>query len=383
MISLSELNSCKLLAELMVDLIPGGIMFVMVENDTVVWRKVSASFDIDMLQVGSKLDEDSTTMQAVRERRVMSQKVPASRYGVRLTIASIPVITEAGDAKGAFSLIIPRVNPVAASFESFAPVLAELFHDGAFLYMTDKNRITHRQSSSKFDMPNLQTGYELQERDIASKTIRSGKANFEEIDESRFGVPVFVTNYPLFDEENGAEVVDTLGVVTPRRTAATLREMSESMESGLTGIAAAIEQLAASATSIHTNEQALNGEILEVIQISDEINEISAFIKEIADETKMLGLNAAIEAARAGEAGRGFGVVAEEIRKLSDQSKSTVPRIKKLTDNIIHRVNNVSEKSKSSLYSSQEQASATEEITAGVEEITAMSEELAKLSKTL
>lgn len=383
MISLKELNSCKLLAELMADMIPGGLMFVVVENDTVAWRRASASFDIDILQVGSRVDENSTTMQAIREKRVISQKVPAYRYGIRLSIVSIPIIDEAGEAKGAFSAVLPRVNPVAASFGSFAPVLSELFHDGAFLYMTDRNKITHRQSSGKFDMPNLQIGYELQERDIASKTIRSGKASFEEIDESRFGVPVFVSNYPLFDEDDTAEVVDTLGVITPRRTAATLREMSESMESGLTGIAAAIEQLAASATSIHANEQALNGEIIEVIQISDEINEISAFIKEIADETKMLGLNAAIEAARAGEAGRGFGVVAEEIRKLSDQSKSTVPRIKKLTDNIIHRVNNVSEKSKSSLYSSQEQASATEEITAGVEEIAAMSEELSKLSKTL
>lgn len=53
---------------------------------------------------------------------------------------------------------------------------------------------------------------------------------------------------------------------------------SESIEGGLTGIAAAIEQLASSATSIHTNEQTLNEEIKEVIQISDEINEISAFL---------------------------------------------------------------------------------------------------------
>jgi methyl-accepting chemotaxis protein len=41
----------------------------------------------------------------------------------------------------------------------------------------------------------------------------------------------------------------------------------------------------------------------------------------------MLGLNAAIEAARVGEAGKGFGVVADEIRKLPAESKSTVPKI--------------------------------------------------------
>jgi len=66
----------------------------------------------------------------------------------------------------------------------------------------------------------------------------------------------------------------------------------------------------------------------------DNINSVMEFIKEIADETKMLGLNAAIEAARVGEAGRGFGVVAEEIRKLSQESKKTVVQIKELTQGI-------------------------------------------------
>jgi len=143
------------------------------------------------------------------------------------------------------------------------------------------------------------------------------------------------------------------------------------------------QELTSSASEIHTNEQSLNDSITEIIGITEQINDVSAFIKEIADETKMLGLNAAIEAARAGDAGRGFGVVAEEIRKLSDQSKSTVPKITELTNNIKIKVEEASRKSLISLSATQEQAAATEEITASLEEIFAMSEELAKIAQQL
>lgn len=383
MITVQELATIKMFTGIIANIIPGGIIFLHVSEDKIAWKQASASFDMDVFSVGSRVGDNSIAKRAMREKKVLTEKVPRSLYGKRLITVAVPVINEKNEAVGCFSTVFPRLHPVAAAFGVFAPILAEMFYEGAFLYITDLQKVAYRQDSKKFDMAKITIGYELKETDVAYKVIKAKQSIITEIDESRYGVPIAVANFPLFDEDNSKEIVATFGIVTPKKTAAQLRSISGSLENGLMGISAAIEELAASATDIHTNEQKLNKSIQQIIDLSEEINKVSTFIKEIADQTKMLGLNAAIEAARAGEAGKGFGVVAEEIRKLSDQSKSTVPKIKKLTDDIKSTVSEVSEKSKGSLLASQEQAAATEEITASIEEITVMSEELNKIAKTL
>ena len=106
-----------------------------------------------------------------------------------------------------------------------------------------------------------------------------------------------------------------------------LKSISQILSDNFSQISATMEELAASSVNVTNNQHILNEEINIVKKISVEINTILNSIKSIADQTKMLGLNAAIEAARAGEAGRGFGVVATEIRTLSQNSKETAFKI--------------------------------------------------------
>lgn len=383
MISIKGLNYLKEMSEFQADLFPGGVLYLVSEGDTFTWRKASKTFELDLFQVGEKLNSNSIAGRALRENRSITEDIPRALYGIRLRTIAEPLVNDAGEAVGVFSIVLPRLHPVVKAFGNFAPILAEMFPEGAFLGVTDLHKMVYTQNSKKFSIPAIKPGDELPEDFIGSRAIKSKKLLIEDVSTLEYGVPVRISSCPLFDEDNPDEVVATLGIITPTETAANLRDMSGNLSVSITGIASAIEELAASASEIHTNEQALNNEIKQVIGLSEEINEVSAFIKEIADETKMLGLNAAIEAARAGEAGRGFGVVAEEIRKLSEQSKSTVPKIKKLTDSIKDKVEESSNKSQNSLASSQEQAAATEEITASIEEITSMTEELNKIAQKL
>ncbi|MDD2421718.1 MAG: methyl-accepting chemotaxis protein [Heliobacteriaceae bacterium] len=107
------------------------------------------------------------------------------------------------------------------------------------------------------------------------------------------------------------------------------------------------------------------------------------FTRKIAEQTKMLGLNAAIEAARVGELGRGFGVVANEIRKLSDQSKETADQILQLTVEIDNRIKVIQEASRETLNQSQEQAAATQAVTTAVNEMAGIAEKLAAAANSL
>lgn len=79
---------------------------------------------------------------------------------------------------------------------------------------------------------------------------------------------------------------------------------------------------------------------------SQQIGEVLRSISQIANQTKLLALNASIEAARAGEHGSGFAVVAGEVRKLAEESSSATDQIASLLHNIQHESSSISEKMK-------------------------------------
>jgi methyl-accepting chemotaxis protein len=107
-------------------------------------------------------------------------------------------------------------------------------------------------------------------------------------------------------------------------------ETSQSSQSGIQIITSTINQMnTIEEKSSHTEQM-----ILSLGAKSDEIGNIVALITHISSQTNILSLNASIEAARAGEYGRGFSIVAAEIRKLAEQSTESTKQIQQLISQI-------------------------------------------------
>ena len=117
-------------------------------------------------------------------------------------------------------------------------------------------------------------------------------------------------------------------------------QVIKNVKTGTESMQSSIKQV----NKVKDNSAEIGVTINNLGDLSEEIGNIVQLINNISQQTNLLALNAAIEAARAGEAGRGFSVVADEIRQLAEESAEATDNISKLIDKIQAGVNNAVQK---------------------------------------
>ncbi len=128
------------------------------------------------------------------------------------------------------------------------------------------------------------------------------------------------------------------------QTEANKKEVLEKVVGEIDEICASIQEISAGSEDVFNHSKQIEDMANRAEKFIENINKVLKTVKDIADQTTLLGFNAAIESARAGEYGKGFGVVAQEIRKLSTHSAQSLKDINLIMTEIKSSITDIAEK---------------------------------------
>lgn len=206
-----------------------------------------------------------------------------------------------------------------------------------------------------------------------SSAVAQMTASIQEMDQNLLNLATVVEEAVANTQQMSASIVQVAGNADRVRSESNVTDQQvREGRNEVLALSKGMGSISDTVQDVVTEMQSLDG-------ASRQIGEILGLIEEIADQTNLLALNAAIEAARAGEHGRGFAVVADEVRKLAENSASSTKQIGALVADIQRRTSAVLERTARANSLVQGNAESARNVTHMIETISTRVTEVAQL----
>lgn len=271
-------------------------------------------------------------------------------------------------------------NEIFNSFNNVIPYIKNVFDDEVVFGITDKQKYLKYFSNENIPT-NISEGGLVPRQAAVYEAMQSGKMVEKTLPPDVFGIALKAIGVPLMD--NSGKVIGGFTIAKSLKRQNEISDLAQNLSGALQQISSAINQISTGVQNAVDSNKKILDKVDEADNEAKNTDEVLNFVKNVATETNLLGLNAAIEAARAGDVGRGFTVVAQEIRKLSTSSNDSINQINTILKKIQSSVSSIagSINENSSIF--QEQAAALQQVTASLQELSTSAQVLEELAAKL
>jgi len=269
-------------------------------------------------------------------------------------------------------------NEIVKAFKTISPYLQDIVDDEISFAISDTEKYLFYKPMESAN-PGIKPGDPVKEGSSSYNCMKSGKMVKGFLPKHVIGVEMMGTAIPVKDEKGS--VIGCVSFGRNLKKYYKISSLAKTLSESLGQISATISQLASGLQNVLSSNETIIDDVNRANEEAKNTDTILQFIKGVADQTNLLGLNAAIEAARAGESGKGFGVVAQEVRKLSVSSSESVNKINSVLRMVRESVEKISKNINGVNAVFRDQAQALQQMNSSLQNLNDVAKELQEISR--